>query len=445
MSRHDVIGNVTAGNEAIHWWNGILDAINDTVTGDHMMSQYDLTENTTVVYATIPWWNGTFDATNDTVTGYQSSPLSQEVSLAQKISTWLLMYFSPFLLFAAVFGNLTSFAVFSMPSYRHSLTAMLYRILAVADTMAVVVQDGLNIFPSMLMDKSLMLYNTATCKLLVTLHFWLRAFSAWVLVIVGLERFIGILFPHRAKVINTKRRFAWITVAVATVLSAFYIPLLVSIERVINDKGSFCAYSADRNRFKAYWVIFDWGTILLTCLLPFAFIIIFNVVIVSILVKGRIAVTSSHDNDSKTNSAVAMLISVSLAFIVLTLPFGIYTILQEYYLRVGDMASYWKTFILYDFASICDSTNHSINVLLYCLTGRKFRQCLRKMVCCVRLRKTSSGRSSQTRKRKQMSSNWTNRIRLVVTGRYNRYCSLWDHHHRCCYYLRWWNAAVCIC
>ena len=47
--------------------------------------------------------------------------------------------------------------------------------------------------------------------------------------------------------------------------------MFVSIERVINDKGSFCAYSADLNRFKAYLVIFVWGTRILTCSLLLAF------------------------------------------------------------------------------------------------------------------------------------------------------------------------------
>ena len=346
------------------------------------MSVHDGMENATLDKQNIPWLNVTVNEINATVTGFPFPQMTQEVSMAQKIAAWLLMCFSPFLLVAAVLGNLTSFAVFSMPSYRHSLTAMLYRILAVADTMAVVIQDGLNVVLSHVLGTDLMTYSTPTCKLLVPLHIWLRAFSAWVLVIIGLERFIGILFPHRAIVINTKRRFAWITVAVATGLLALYIPLLVSTERVFTEMGRFCKLSSNHHRLHAYFVIFDWMTLILTCLIPFVFIITFNVAIASVLVQRRKSVTSSHD-DSQTNSSVAMLIAVSLAFIVLTLPFGIYTILQDYYLREGDMASYRKTFVLFDFASICDSINHSINVVLYCLTGRKFRQCLREMMCCV--------------------------------------------------------------
>ena len=347
------------------------------------MSLHDVMKNATIGSENISLWNVPVDVMNVTITRYSSSQMTQEVGMAEKIAAWLLMCFSPLLLFAAVLGNLTSFAVFSMPSYRHSLTAMLFRILAVADTMTVVIQDGLNVVPSHVLGMDLMTYSTPTCKLLVPLYIWSRAFSAWILVIIGLERFIGILFPHRAIVINTKRRFAWITVAAATGLLAFYTPLLVSTERVFTEMGSFCNISSNRNRFNAYFMIFDWMTLILTCLLPFVLVITFNVAIVKRLVKRRITIAGFHDNNSQTNSSVAMLISVSLAFVALTLPFGIYTILQEYYLRVGDMVSYRKTFVLFDFASICDSINHSINVLLYCLTGRKFRQCLQEMMCCV--------------------------------------------------------------
>ena len=358
------------------------------------MSLQGLMPNTTIGNGSISWRNGTVVAMNATVTVYPDFQMTVEDSLAQKIAAWIRVYFSPFLLFAAVLGNLTSFAVFSTPPYRHSLTAMLYRILAVADTLAVVVQDGFNVFANLVSGKSLMTYNNASCKLLVPLHIWSRAFAAWVLVTIGLERFIGILFPHRAQVINTKKRFAWITVAVATGLAAFYTPLFITIERAL--LFNYCKLTADLNRLKGYFTIFDEMSLLLTCLLPFVFIITFNIAIVSVLVKRRTALTSSRDNDSQTNSAVAMLISVSVAFVILTLPFGVYLILQKYYIRIGDMESYRKTIILYGFASICDSTNHSINVVLYCLTGRKFRQCLRKMVCCACLRTGFDGKGSQT-------------------------------------------------
>ena len=338
--------------------------------------------------------NGSADIENATIAGITNST-NVEDRLSIEIVNWMTMYIVPALLFLAAFGNMTAFVVFSMPPYRQSLTAVLFRILAVVDTMAVVIHDGLETLSLLVSGVNILTYNTATCRILVPVYLWSRAFSAWTLVIIGLERFIGILLPHRAKVINTKRRFAWITFAVATSLMAIHAPLFVTIVRVplyipgVRSGGA-CKLQGDPNRFEWYFKILGWLILFVTCVLPFAFIITFNVIIICTLVKRRLGISSSHDSESQTHNAAAILISVTFTYIILTLPHALYFILQQHYIKVGDQASYDDTFVLLKYAVICDTVNHSINIVLYCLCGRKFRQCLREMMCRVFLRKWSN-------------------------------------------------------
>ena len=308
-------------------------------------------------------------------------------NLAYRIVSWMNEHISPSLLFVAVIGNLVAFAVFSMPSYRHSLTSMLYRVLAVADTMAVVIYDGFGTLARIISGENLIVYNAVTCKFFVPLHVWSRAFSAWVLVIIGLERVIGILRPHRAKAINTKRRYGWIITGTALALLCFYAPLFLGIRRipVYNEGveiGGYCAFYYYRNHLKEYFMIFDWANLMLTSLLPFAIIISFNVAIIIALRKRIRRVSEYHGNQSDKNNAVAILISVSLTFIILTLPYALYILLQKYYSSVGKYNLFERTsIVLGTLAPICDSLNHSINIALYCFCGRKFRQCLLQMIC----------------------------------------------------------------
>ena len=310
-------------------------------------------------------------------------------NLGYKIVSWMSEHIAPSLLFVAVIGNLVAFAVFSMPSYRHSLTSTLYRVLAVADTMAVVIYDGFGTLARIISGENLIVYSTATCKFFVPLHMWSRAFSAWVLVIIGLERVIGILRPHRAKVINSKRRYGWIITGTALALLCFYSPLFVSISRLpVFNQGveftGYCAFYTDRNHMKEYFMIFDWASLMLTSLLPFVVIISFNSAIIIALIKRRRQFSGTHGNETDKNNAVAILISVSLTFIVLTLPYAIYILLQRYYSSVGNYHSFEKTSVILGIlAPICDSLNHSINIALYCLCGRKFRRCLLEMLCCA--------------------------------------------------------------
>ena len=353
--------------------------------------------NTTDENPSLSWLNETVDQTNITNFATLFFNKTHETSLAEEVASWMSKYIAPSLLFIAVFGNLTAFAVFSMPSYRHSSTAMLYRVLAVADTMAVVLYDGISILAMRVSGKDLMTHNTVTCKLFVPLRIWSRAFSAWVLAIIALERVIGILYPHRARVFNTKRRFGWITCSVAAGLLAFYSPLFITIEQMaveFDPSGGYCVFNRDRTRFVWYFRILGYVSLLLTCLLPFVFIISFNIAIVCALVKRRKDLSRSQRNDHHRNNAAAILVAVSVTFVILTTPYALYIILQDYYLKVGDMVSYKKTFILFSYATIFDSVNHSINVVLYCLCGRKFRQCLREMMCCECWKKGTGGRSS---------------------------------------------------
>ena len=320
-------------------------------------------------------------------------------NLAYKIVSWMSEHIAPSLLFVGVIGNLVAFGVFSMPSYRHSLTSMLFRVLAVADTIAVVIYDGFGTLAMIVSGENLISHNTATCKFFVPFHVWSRAFSAWVLVIIGLERVIGILRPHRAKVVNTKRRYGWIIAGTALALLCFYAPLFLAIRRipVYNEGvevGGYCAFYNYRNRMEEYFMIFDWASLMLTSLLPFAIIISFNVTIIVALIKRRRRVSESHENQSDKNNAVAILISVSLTFIILTFPYALYFTLQRYYSNVGNYHLFEMTsLILGTLAPICDSMNHSINIALYCLCGRKFRRCLLEMICyaCRKRRRKISG------------------------------------------------------
>ena len=365
--------------------------------------------NASIGNQSLPWLNMT--AGNSTLNGPPLIYLPPEAPLEVVIITWMNKYIVALILCFALFGNLTAFSVFSMPPYRHSVTAVLYRVLAVVDTMAVVINDGFNTLPMAYARVTLMSYNTITCKLFAPLHIWSRAFSAWLLVIIGLERFIGILYPHLTKVIITKKRFGWLIFAIGLGLMSFWTPLFIStVHRVTNyptGPSPMCVFSPG-GTFDRYFMIFDYLSLLLTCALPFAFIIIFNIAIIYVLMKRRGQARNCSDNDSQANSAAAILIAVSLTFIILTMPYALYLILQKYFFMRGDQLSFRKTYTLRAYADLCDALNHSLNIVLYCFCGRKFRQCLWEMMRCGYLRRGSSiNRTNNTTTRRAAISTIT--------------------------------------
>ena len=80
----------------------------------------------------------------------------------------------------------------------------------------------------------------------------------------------------------------------------------------------------------------------------------------------------------------AILITVSITFLILTGPSAIF------YLRLQLMFEYNPAVRL--LFLLMEAVNHSVNSVMYCIVGSKFRQELFDLICC---RKKSSGRSSK--------------------------------------------------
>ena len=84
------------------------------------------------------------------------------------------------------------------------------------------------------------------------------------------------------------------------------------------------------------------------------------------------SIQSTRKNE--VSSMVTMLILVTVVFVMLTLPQAIFQVLL-----LGE-----KTNSVFKFGTIAvkfDMLNHSINCILYCAGGRKFRHEAAKMVC----------------------------------------------------------------
>ena len=109
------------------------------------MSIWDKMTNTSSDKGSIFWSNESVEQENETMLSVGHLGVNNEDNLAVRVSAWMELYITPSLVFFAVLGNLTAFAVFATPPYRQSLTAVLYRVLAVVDTMVVVIHDGLYI------------------------------------------------------------------------------------------------------------------------------------------------------------------------------------------------------------------------------------------------------------------------------------------------------------
>ena len=94
-------------------------------------------------------------------------------STQQEISQALETYMTPAVFVLGILGNILALVVFSQKEFRSSLSSWLFRLLALVDSLALLMHDGMHVVPQ-LFGTSFLTYNTATCKVSLIANSWKR-------------------------------------------------------------------------------------------------------------------------------------------------------------------------------------------------------------------------------------------------------------------------------
>ena len=290
------------------------------------------------------------------------------IAMSNDIIDFIKIYFTPLLLFVGTFGNILSFVVFSQPTLKHSTTAFYFRILAIADTLAL----NFGLWPNWMRDCfGIYIYpiTDISCRIQIYLRYTLPDCGVWVLVIMTIERLVGVLWPHHVRNIFTCHRVRISVVVMAIIIAAVNIPSLW-VATVDNRNMSVqpCK-AANRLAFE----IWPWIDLTIYSLLPFLIMMACAVVIIITVYRRQRMLSRrgsiNHTRGSQVKTLTVTLLIVVFVFLLLTSPFVIYaTTLKSLYGKVN------VDFNLFFFvASILRYVNNSVNFVLYCISGTSFR------------------------------------------------------------------------
>ena len=304
----------------------------------------------------------------------------------------LTFYLPAIAVFIATVGNLVTLIVFSMKCYHGSVGSMLYRALAVAQALYVVISDGFHTLSLNIGKISIFAYNRVTCKVFIFMQMWLRALVAWVLVLIALQRVIGVVLPHRAKLLNTTFRYKCFLLGISLCFLVLYAPLFAAVgHHELPDKERKYSLCVVHLINLAPWYtngFYQWMTIVMVSLLPFVIIITFNVAIAWAIIKSCRLCPSSTNSNSRPQPVIKrkqliLLMSVSITFVLMSLPFPLYILLAFYDIGYSEetLGKLNGLGILAVLGPVCDTITNSVTIVFYCLSGTKFRQCLKKLFC----------------------------------------------------------------
>ena len=210
------------------------------------------------------------------------------------------------------------------------------------------------------------------CKFTYFCWYFPRHFSSALLVIMSVEKFFALYFPLKTKSICTVKIARRVTIVAAVILASYDSQFFFIMRK---HEDNYCEFI---RVLEGYILVVNRIDSVLYSLAPFAIIGLLNLAIIFKFAKAKLqsahAGTTETTNQALSKSALkgtAILIMISTTFIVLTGPAAImYSITNN------------PNPILTGIFYILLCMNHSINAILYCIVGSRFRQEVIRTLSC---------------------------------------------------------------
>ena len=219
----------------------------------------------------------------------------------------------------------------------------------------------------------------ADCKLAYFLFYFGRHYSSMLLVSMSLEKCFAVYFPLKSKTVCTVKTAKWLTGIEGVILAGYdSIYFFIVKSKILESSGhSACAAAVDLEKVKFVFPVDS----ALYSFIPFILMFITNFAIVLKFMAAKCKSAQENSTES-TNQAlaksatrgIAMVVTVSFTFLLLTAP----TAVNEALLNVHNLSHYPMYRLFMNFTQYL---NHSINGVLYCIVGSRFRQELLKIFC----------------------------------------------------------------
>ena len=227
------------------------------------------------------------------------------------------------------------------------------------------------------------------CKLTYFLFYFCRHCSSALLVVMSLEKCFVLYLPLKAKTICTVKTAKWLSSIVSLAIIIYDCQLFIITKSYLYYGFRFCTQVRIS---PSYWAKYRKIDSILYSFGPFIVMMIANLAIIFKFMQAKWRSRKNNHPGEVTSQALsksasrgtAMLVTVSMTFIILTSPVTLNSakvITTDSYIQIAVIGS-------------MQYLNHSINVILYCVMGKKFRQELLKTIILCQKRGIEQGSTS---------------------------------------------------
>ena len=204
---------------------------------------------------------------------------------------------------------------------------------------------------------------------------------------ISVERAIAIFWPLKVCIYCTRRKTLTMISILIAIMSVVNLPVFSASDIVKRHTGYQCYLLGyvDSQSEAIYILLYS----LLYSIIPFCIILILNTLTVKkIYSQEKFRVqhqTSQRGKPGRSTSMTVTMFAVCIVFVLTTLPGQVLSLNRAVTrLRGMDLQLGNNIFVLTLYK--LDSVNHSVNFILYCVTGSVFRQTLVRLFTCRKRR-----------------------------------------------------------
>ena len=322
-------------------------------------------------------------------TGWEETEITTEDTFMEevesfttfKIANFINTYWFPVLVAIGPVGNTLSFFVMIKPNNRKMSTCIYMAAISINDN----IMMGSCLFDYLVAAVQIHEWNSTECKIHVFVALFALQNGTFQVLAMTLDKYIAIKWPHKAATYSTPRTARKIAMVLYVCLGIYNIPHLF-ISSAVGDQCFAYGISNVMSR------VYSWFSFVLIGLIPFTVLIHMNFVIVKTVRNSRKMFRANDTNTgmqtrqrkmkSAENQVTIMLLLVTTLFFILIFP----TYFRFIYLLVAKRdtpVQYATSMIIYQISYKLYATNSGINFFLYCISGQKFRNDLKEILCQV--------------------------------------------------------------
>ncbi len=297
-----------------------------------------------------------------------------------RIHKLLLLYIPPILLILGTVGNVLSFLILMRQSMRRYSTYIYLAILSITDTLVLYI-GLLRLWVGELTGYDLRDQADWICKLINVVGYTVSDYSVWLIIAVTVERFVAVCYPLKAPSMSNHRKACLVICSLLCVLFLINIHFFWTAQiKSYKHKGETILQCEGGPHYKMLVEdIWPWVDAFLYSFLPFVVILVLNTLIIRQVIharRSRSELQSTASTDSRRTAQEGsmrltfMLLTISFAFLITTLPMNVSLIATAFYNSyTKDLHVISRFKLVRTITELLMYVNHSMNFFLYCATG----------------------------------------------------------------------------